>query len=515
MTAHSSCLFFLLMLAALTTQAQPGIGQFDDHSDVGQVQQPGTVQYDPVQDSYTVSGSGANVWFDHDEFHYLWKRLEGDFILHARASLVGEQGDPHCKLGWMVRSGLQADASHVSAVLHADGLTALQYRDSAGADTKEVRAEVEYADVIELERKGNTFIMRVAPFGEPYTTEEISTIDLDDEVYVGLFVTAHQADTLVQGTFDNVRISVPATENLVPYREYLGSRIEILDVSTGDREVVYTSPNSLQAPNWTADGKALLYNSEGLIYRLDLSTSKASVLNTGDVKNNNNDHVLSFDGQMLGLSSGVEKLGGSIIYTVPVEGGQPKQVTPRGPSYLHGWSPDGQHLVFTGQRHGDFDIYQIPADGGPETRLTTTQGLDDGPEYSPDGAWIYFNSARSGTMDIWRMKPDGSQPERLTDSAFHDWFPHLSPDGKNMIFLSFLKEEVAADEHPFYKHVYLRMMPANGGKPRVVAYLYGGQGTINTPSWSPDGRKVAFVSNTGKSVLSGTKTRQDRGNPKN
>ena len=293
-----------------------------------------------------------------------------------------------------------------------------------------------------------------------------------------------------------MRLSAPAPAGLVPYRQYLGSRLEVLDVATGSREVVYSAPNSLQAPNWQRDGKTLIYNSDGLMYSFDLATRTPTLLPTGDVKNNNNDHVLSFDGRQLGLSSEIARLGGSLVYTVPAAGGAPRQITPRGPSYLHGWSPDGRSLVFTGQRNGDFDIYRVPATGGREVRLTTTPGLDDGPEYTPDGKYIYFNSVRTGTMQIWRMRPDGSQPEAVTHGEFNDWFPHVSPDGKYLVFVSFLKEETAPGDHPFYKHVYIRRMPLAGGEPQVIAYVYGGQGTMNTPSWSPDGSKIAFISNT-------------------
>jgi Tol biopolymer transport system component len=161
---------------------------------------------------------------------------------------------------------------------------------------------------------------------------------------------------------------------------------------------------------------------------------------------------------------------------------------------LHGWSPDNRFLIYTGGRDGEYDIYRISVDGGEEVRLTDSPGLDDGSEYSPDGNWIYFNSVRSGSMEIWRMKPDGSGPEQLTDDDFNNWFPHISPDGKLVAFLSFGTDVEPAD-HPFYKEVYLRVMPANGGEPRAIAHLYGGQGTINVPSWSPDSKKIAFVSN--------------------
>lgn len=422
--------------------------------------------------------------------------MKGDFILYTQAEFLGSWVDYHRKVGWMVRKTLDGNSPHINAVEHGDGLTSLQYRKTAGAATEEVKSKITKANIIQLERTGKVYTMRVAKYGEPFVTEQVADVDLGDEVYVGLFVGSHNADVAETGVFSDVRISVPAHQGLVPYKEYLGSNIELLEVASGKRDIVYTSPKSLQAPNWTPDGKSLIYNSEGLIYNFDLASHQPHVINTGEVKNNNNDHVLTFDGKMLGLSSGVQQLGGSIIYTVPVTGGTPKQITPKGPSYCHGWSVDSKTLVFTGQRNNEFDIYSVPATGGKETQLTTAKGLDDGPEFTPDGKYIYFNSNRTGTMQIWRMKADGSDQEVVTNDDYHDWFPHISPDGKWIAFISFLKEEVPADDHPFYKHVYLRLMPIEGGKPKVIAYVYGGQGTMNTPSWSPDSKRIAFVSNT-------------------
>jgi len=497
----------VLMLCAVGStgayaQQVKKIGIFDGHQDVGTEVKTGSAAYLPATQQYVVSGAGANIWGDHDEFQYVYKKLKGDFLLYTRADFVGWKGvEEHRKVGWMVRKSLDGNAPHVNAVVHGDGLTSLQFRRTAGATTEEIKAKTTHANVIQLERKGNTYTMRVAQFGQPFVTEQVADLDLGDEVYVGLFVGSHNADVTETGVFRDVRIAVPAPADLVPYRQYLGSHLELLEVATGNREIIYSAPNSLQAPNWRPNGKALIYNSDGLIYNFDLAARQPSVLPTGNVKNNNNDHVLSFDGTMLGLSSGVDKLGGSIVYTVPATGGVPKQITPKGPSYLHCWSPDKKYLLFTGQRHNDFDIYRVPAAGGKEVRLTTAPGLDDGPEYTPDGQYIYFNSTRTGTMQIWRMKPDGSQQERVTNSDFNDWFPHISPDGKWLVFVSFLKEEVDPNDHPFYKHVYLRLMPVAGGEPKVIAYVYGGQGTINTPSWSPDSKRVAFVSNSADSRL--------------
>lgn len=488
-------LLFLLLGPACYPQS--GLGLFENQADVGVNVKPGSATYIPQNEQYVVSGAGYNVWFNHDEFHFLYKKMKGDFILYARAGFAGWNGvEQHRKVGWMVRKSLDGKSAQVNAVEHGDGLTSLQFRRTDGATTEEVKSQMTHADVIQLEKKGNTYTMRVAKFGEPFVTEQITSLNLGDDVYAGLFVGSHNADVLETGIFRDVRITVPARDSLVPYREYLGSHLELLEVASGKRDIVYSSPKSLQAPNWTADGKGLIYNSDGSIYRFDLASRQPQLLNTGEVKNNNNDHVLSFDGKMLGLSSGVQQLGGSVIYTVPVGGGTPKQITPTGPSYLHGWSVDGKNLLFTGQRNNEFDIYQVPAAGGKEVRLTTATGLDDGPEFTPDGKWIYFNSNRTGTMRIWRMKPDGSGQEPLTNDEYHDWFPHISPDGKWVVFVSFLKDEVPAGDHPFYKRVYLRLMPIDGGKPKIIAYVYGGQGTINTPSWSPDSKRIAFVSNT-------------------
>ena len=498
--------FLTLCLLVMANHAafpqQKSVGVFDGQTDVGPVLHPGSTTYKPATQTYELSGSGTNIWAKQDEFQFAWKRMKGDFIVYVRGNFVGKGVDPHRKIGWMARTSLEPNAAHISAAVHGDGLTSLQYRRTTGGETEENRATITHADVIQLERRGNTFTMRMAQFGEPFQTREVADLAFGEELYVGLFVSAHNKDVVEKAQYEDVRISVPVSPDEKPGRMNLASRLELLDVATGKRSVIHTAPNSIQAPNWTKNGKTLVYNGGGLIHTFDLASRKESVLNTGEVKNNNNDHVLSFDGKMIGLSSGVTELGGSIVYTVPVGGGTPKQITPKGPSYLHGWSPDGKDLVFCGSRNDEYDVYKVAATGGPEIRLTDTKGLDDGPEYSPDGKYIYFNSNRTGTMQIWRMKPDGSGQEAVTDGEFHDWFAHISPDGKSMVFLSFLKDEVTPGDHPAYKHVYLRMMPVSGGKPRVIAYIYGGQGTINTPSWSPDSKHVAFVSNTDVRVIS-------------
>jgi TolB protein len=269
----------------------------------------------------------------------------------------------------------------------------------------------------------------------------------------------------------------------------------------GKRKVLLEADGRFEAPNWMPDGKHLLINEDGSLFKIALQDAKKEKLNTGAANRNNNDHVISFDGKMLAISHHRDGLpgGGSTIYTLPLAGGEPKLITEKTPSYLHGWSPDGKDLVFVGQRDTEFyDIYKIPAKGGKEVNLTFNNGYHvDGCEYSPDGKYIYFNSSQSGTMQLWRMKPDGSSKEQLTFDEYNDWFPHISPDGKWIVFISF-PVTINPNDHPSYKRVMLRLMPANGGMPRVIAYLYGGQGTINVPSWSPDSKFIAFVSNSRK-----------------
>ncbi len=279
------------------------------------------------------------------------------------------------------------------------------------------------------------------------------------------------------------------------YREEDESILEIYDIEQGTREVVREFDYLIEAPNWSMDGTCLFYNSNGRIFRLDLATKETSEIFSDFVTNCNNDHVLSPDGQSIAVSHGTKEDGKSRIYTLPLSGGVPRLITPMAPSYLHGWSPDGKTLAYCAERDGEYDIYTIPVEGGEERRLTYAEGLNDGPEYDPAGSEIWFNSVRTGLMQVWRMKIDGSEQTQMTcDEEWNTWFPHVSPDGKNVVMLSYRKGDLKPAEHLPHKHVELRLMPAAGGEVKTVVKLFGGQGTINVNSWSPDSKKFAFVS---------------------
>lgn len=501
-------------LQAASSANVPGI--FEAHGDIGTVLHSGSVDYDAAKHTYTIAGSGENMWSTRDAFHFAWKKVSGDVTLTADISFLGKGAQEHRKAVLMVRQSLDADSAYADVALHGNGLTSLQYREEKGAATHEIQANLSAPKRLRLVKRGAYFSMWLADDSGKFQLASGSTrIPLQEPFYFGMGVCSHDANLIEKAVFSNVSIDATpeapvsgsastragAATTAATDSGALYSTLEVVTIASTDRRVVYIAPERFEAPNWMPDGKHFLFNRNGHIEKIPVTGGTPRVLDTGFATRCNNDHLISPDGTQLGVSDNSQEDHKSLVYIVPIGGGAPRRITQKSPSYLHGWSPDGKTLAFVGERNGDFDIYAIPAAGGEETRLTTAKGLDDGPEYTRDGQYIYFNSERTGHMQIWRMRSDGSEQEQVTFGEDNDWFPHISPDGQWMVFLTYDK---SVSGHPENKDVFLRLMnlkeaTAAGASFRnakiiVLARLFGGQGTINVPSWSPDGKQLAFVS---------------------
>ncbi len=465
------------------------VGLFEGHQDVGEVRHPGSVEYDAAAGTYTVTGSGANMWGARTPSITPGSASAATCRSRQASASSGQGKEPHRKACLIFRQDLDADSAYVDVAVHGDGLTSLQFRDSKGDLTHEVQTSLkEPFDQLLMEKKGKYVRLYSNSHKGWIFTGAAVRIELREPFYAGIGVCAHNADVTEKATFSRVELKPgppPTWRQPMVY-----STLETMSFPSTDRRVVLQPNPRIEAPNWLPDGSGLIYNSEGRIYKIGLGSVVPEAIDTGFATRCNNDHGISPDGKLLAISDQSQGQHKSLIYTLPLAGGKPTLVTPTGPSYWHGWSPDGRTLAYCAERDDEFDIYTIPVEGGNETRLTTAKGLDDGPEYSPDGKWIYFNSVRTGLMQIYRMRPDGSEQEALTADAFNNWFPHPSPDGRSLVFLSYEKDVTG---HPANKDVTLRRMTLADRKIDVLARFYGGQGTINVPCWSPDGRKIAFV----------------------
>lgn len=491
------CTFLLQFAAKNGARAQQSdspaatpIGMFENHGDIGTVLQQGSVGYDAAKGSYAMAASGENIWFTSDAFQFVWKKMSGDATLTADISFLGKGVQEHRKAVLMVRQTLDADSPYADVTLHGNGMTALQYREEQGALTHEIQARTWGPKRLRLEKRGAFYTMWLAyEDGAFQLAGGSARLALKEPFYVGIGLCSHDKDVVEKAVFSNVELKTgtPAAEPATT----VYSMLEVITVNSTDRTAIYVAPERFEAPNWTPDGKNLMFNRNGRIEKIPATGGTPQVIDTGFADRCNNDHGISPDGTQLVLSDQSQGNHRSLVYLVPIGGGTPRRITKSAPSYWHGWSPDGKTLAFVGERNGDFDIYTISAGGGEETRLTTAKGLDDGPEYTPDGKYIYFNSVRTGHMQIWRMRADGSDQEQVTFGEENDWFPHLSPDGERMVFLTY---DASVTGHPENQDVKLRMMSLKDKKISVLAKLFGGQGTMNVPSWSPDGSRFAFVS---------------------
>jgi len=481
--------------------AEP-VGDFAEHGDVGEVATPGSATL--AEGSYRLTASGANIWGSADAFQFVWTQRSGDLHIAADIAFESAGGDPHRKAGLMIRQNLTPGAPYADVMVHGDGMVALQYREAQDGPTRQIVSAVDHPARVRLEREGDFVYFSVAnDDGELRHAGGSFRIAFQAPYLVGLALSAHDNAAVAAARFAKVELTVPQLDHVpdTGYAARVEATLEVLTISNRDRRVVRHFDSKIEAPNWSRDGKSLVYNSGGRIWRIPIEGGEPGPIDTGRFVDNNNDHGLSPDGRQLAISDQIEPDNLSRIHVVTLDGSAPVRTVvddQQARSYWHGWSPDGTTLAYVrvGLNDGSYDIWTKDlADGAPRP-LVVGPGVDDGPEYSPDGQHLYFNSTRSGAMALWRAKADGSEPVQLThDPARRDWFPHLSPDGKQIVYVSF-GDDVAIEDHPPNREdVQLRIVPADGSAPpQILTRLFGGQGTINVPSWSPDGRYVAFVS---------------------
>ncbi len=496
---RACCALVFCFGAVLRAQS---LGLFESGSDVGETPQKGKGAWNEASGEYSVTGGGANIWGSADAFYFLYKKLSGDVAVTADVRFLGTGAVAHRKAVLMVRQSLDAGSAYADVAVHGDGLTSLQYRPTASAATEEIRSELKGPVRIRIEKRGDRFTMLVGAPGEELKPAGPATVSLHDPVYVGLGVGSHDANVLETAVFSNVKVE-PLLAQAAQVRTRYGSKISVYDLRDHSVKVIYQTDATFEAPNWSLDGSYLLSNSGGRLYRIALDPNQKSdpvPIGLDLSLRCNNDHGFSPDGKQIAFSASSPTARQSQVYVTSADGLNSRLVVAPIPSYFHGWSPDGRYLAVIGQRAGNFDIFRVPASGGAEERLTTSPGYDDGADYSADGKWIYFNSNRSGSWDIWRIPPDGAGPgdreaQQVTSDEWEDWFPHPSPDGTHLVFLSFPK---GTSGHNDKLEVELRMtsMPGATGKaetPRTLLKFFGGQGTINVNSWSPDSTSFAFV----------------------
>jgi TolB protein len=485
---------------AAAQTASNSLGIFENQSDVGSVSPPGTATFDGATGVYTIRSAGEDLWANVDEFHFVWKKVSGDLSLTADVKVAdgSATSHPHRKALLMFRQTLDSNALYAVAAIHGSRETALQYRRAKGDMMQTILFNIGAPQRMRLEKRADTITLFLSTHGEPLHQAGASVkIHFDGTFYAGLGMCARKKGTVEQATFAHVELQ-PLNPPAAPAAMELYSTLHTIavDPNVPMDFVIQTGKGQMEAPNWSRDGKTLIFDRAGKLWSVSADEGEgrfgeARPIAIGNATDCTGSHGLSPDGKWLAVTCTVPNQPGRRVYVVHTTGGTPRLVTVNPDSYFHSWSPDGKTILFTRPSRGMLNIYSISVDGRQEAALTTGTGVSDDPDYSPDGRWIYFNSDRAGGMQIWRMRPDGSQPEQVTFDERSNWTPHPSPDGQSILILSYDKDVTG---HPANKDVTLRIVNASNGKIRDLVQIVGGAGSDNVPNWAPDSAHVAFVS---------------------
>jgi Tol biopolymer transport system component len=476
-------------------QSTGHLGIFEGHTDIGTVTPPGTVAYNSHTGVYTINAAGWDLWAANDGFHYAWKKLSSDLSLSADIDFPVKTGNHHHfrKAVLMIRQSLDADSAYVDVAQHGDGMVALQYRRAKGADTQDIELNTAQPRRVRLEKRGNVFTLFLSTHGEPLHQAGASiSLPLGAPFYVGIGVSAHNAKVPEKATFANLEIK-PLAPPDAPAQKVLYSTVQVIKVAEREATVINSQAAHAQAPNWSRDGKTIVFNQDGHMYSAPATGGGTpQLIDTGSATSCSGSHGFSPDGKWLAITCASPGHTERRVSIIPATGGEPRILT-QTTGYFHSWSPDGKTILFTrgGPQRGMGNIYSISVDGGPETALTTGTGLSDDPDFSPDGKWVYFNTDRWGGMQIGRMHPDGSAVEQVTFDQFKNWTPHPSPDGKMIVFISYPPDVTT---HAANKDITLRILSTTDKSIRNLVNLVGGDGSMNVANWSPDSKSCAFVS---------------------